>query len=387
MKEQKKKILLATGIYPPEIGGPATYVKILEKELPKYDFDINVITYSDLKSQDKNQNLFVIDKNQNVFFRYFKYFFQIWRLRKKIDFVYVQGPVSEGLPTALACRLMKKEYILKIVGDYAWEQGRQRFGVSDNLDEFQNKKYGFKVELFRKIEIWVARNARLIITPSDYLKNIVKKWGIKETKIKVIYNAVKNSSLDISKKDAKDELGLKGDIILSSGRLVPWKGFDLLIDLMPELLKVNSDFCLVIVGEGTERKILESRSEKQGLKGKVIFFGSVEQQVLWKYMKASEMFVLNTGYEGLAHILIEAMQNDLPIVTTKAGGNKEVVDDGINGVLVDYNNAEQFKNEIINVWKDKEKTLHFVKNAKKSLDKFEKEKMINNIVNVLKNFK
>ncbi len=389
----KLKILIATGIFPPDIGGPATYAKALCDELPKFGCGVKVVAYGNRQqtadSRQQKYELFIINREQNILFRYFKYFLRVLKLLKWADVVYVQGPVSEGLPAWLACALRGKKYVLKIVGDYAWEQGRQRFGVKELLDEFQSKKYCWKVELMRKIQKLTASRAVKIITPSNYLKTIIQQWGVNENKIQVIYNSVKDISLDIDKENAKQELNLTGDIILSSGRLVPWKGFDCLIKLMPELLKANPNFKLVIIGEGPGRENYKLQITNYKLQNNVKLLGSMEQEKLWKYMRASDMFVLNTGYEGLPHIIIEAMQIGTPIITTSIGGNPEVVENNKSGLLVEYNNKEQIKNAILELWKNEEKAEKLKNEAKISLSKFNKEKMINSVLKVLRyeNFK
>ena len=67
--------------------------------------------------------------------------------------MYALDPVSVGLPASLAALVLGKKFILRVAGDYAWEQGRQRFGVTDELDEFQLKKYGWRVERLRSYSV------------------------------------------------------------------------------------------------------------------------------------------------------------------------------------------------------------------------------------------
>ncbi|MCK5416148.1 glycosyltransferase family 4 protein [Candidatus Parcubacteria bacterium] len=376
-----KKILIATGIYPPDIGGPATYVKTLQEELPRNGFEVKIVTYGD---NEEVKDIYKISRKRNVVFRYFRYFCQVWKLRKWADVIYIQGPVSEGLPATMACKLAGKDYLLKVVGDYAWEQGRQRFGVEDLLDDFQKIRYNYKVELFRKIQKCVVKSAKLVITPSEYLKSIVVGWGAKEEKVKVIYNSVNVVDFNLSKKEVKEELNLEGDIILTSGRLVPWKGFELLIELMPDLLEENPNFKLLIVGNGPDKEKLESKIDDLNLNNEVFILTSKKQPDVLKYMKASEMFVLNTGYEGLSHVIIEAFFVGIPVVTTKVGGNSELISNNKNGILVEYNNKVKIKNNIIDLWKNKEKSYNLVTRAKESLNEFHRGVMINSIVEILK---
>lgn len=387
-----KKILIATGIFPPDIGGPATYAETLLHELPKHGFDVRLVAYASFPCHSResgnlgcspNNAVYQISRNQNILLRYLKYFIQIWKLLSWADIIYLQDPISAGLPAAFACRLRGKKYLLKIVGDYAWEQGWQKYGVEDLLDKFQDKKYGWHVGLLRFIQFWTARNAEKIITPSNYLKNIILRWKIAPEKIHVIYNSVRKAEASKEKDILRAELGLNGDIIISSARLVPWKGFETLIDLMPELLNINPNFRLLINGEGPDREKLEKKTKELEMEKEIIMLGALPQKKLWEYMKASDIFVLNTGYEGLPHIIIEAFYLRLPVITTAVGGNLEVVRKGENGILVEYDNRKQIKNAILEVWKNIEVRDEMVKNARKDLEKFSVENMIAGLIKEL----
>jgi glycosyltransferase involved in cell wall biosynthesis len=384
MNNEKIKILIATGIYPPDIGGPATYVKTLSEELPKFGYEIKIITYSD--------DLFIesgvtrIKRKQNIFKKYWQYFLAVYSQLDWADLVYVQDPVNSGSPTFLACQLKNKKYFLKIVGDHAWEQGQQKFGVKESLDEFQFKKYNFIIELFRFIQKLVAKKALTIITPSQYLQNVVSQWGVKRDKIKVIYNSVEQVIVNKEKEKLRELYKYQGETICSVGRLVKWKGFNTLVGIMPELLKVNPNFSLRIFGDGPEKGNLEKLIKELNIQDKVKLMGSQAQKKLWEQMAASDYFVLNTGYEGLPHLVIEAMQIGLPVITTRVGGNIEVVENGRNGLLVTYNNKEELISAIVDLWQDQGKRERLTTAAKTTATNYSKTKMIIGVLETLKSF-
>jgi glycosyltransferase involved in cell wall biosynthesis len=407
-RQDKKKLLIATGIFPPDIGGPATYVSTLLKELPERGFDIKVITYADdaglegqkskVKSQNDNSKLKIeekikrISRKHNVLFRYFKYFLAIFKSLDWADIVYVQGPVSEGIPTWLACKLRGKKYILKVVGDYAWESYQNRFKIYDlrfkikkfiSPEEFQNTKLDLKTELLRWLERKVAKNAAKIITPSEYLKKIVLKWGVSDGKIRVIYNSSPRIEKIISKQEARSDLKLDGKIILSVGRMVPWKGFDALVEIMSELLKIDPGLKLIIIGDGPEYNNLRFKIEDLRLKDKIILTGSIPKDQVMKYMAAADMFVLNTGYEGLSHVIIEAMQLGLPVITTLVGGNPELIINGGNGILIPYGDNQDLLKAIITLMTNDYKLEEADKFNKEILKKLTKEIMIIELIKEL----
>ena len=350
------KITIASGIFPPDIGGPATYSQLIAREFSKRNIDVKVICYSD---EDSNSdNVIRILRKQNKLIRYWLYFWNLLKLSKDADVIYAQGPLAAGMPTMWVSKILRKKFVIKIVGDYAWEQGVNQFGVKDLIEPFQKKRYSQKVEKIRKIQKRVVKSANKVIVPSEFLKKIVAGWGIKKNKIEVIYNA--GPDLEKMKKIKTDkEVETKGDIINSAGRLMPWKGMDALKEIMPDLLKQNPKFKLIIATKLPHKELMAK-------------------------FKASKIFVLNSGYEGLPHIVLEAMACGLPVITTNVCGNPEVVKDNYNGLLIEYNNKKQLKEAILKLWKDRELQKKFIENGYKTLEKFKQEDMINKTLKVLK---
>lgn len=385
--KDNKNILIATGIYPPDIGGPATYAYILQEDLPKHGFNVRIITYGDNKSKVKSSKLKVINRKYNIILRYFLYFWNVLNLLSWANIVYVQGPVSEGYPVYWACKLRGRKYFLKVVGDYAWEQMQvQSYKVKSKkfddknfvgLDDFQNKKFDASTERKRKIEHKVARRAEKIIVPSEYLKKIVKQWGVDESKISVVYNAVEFKAVEPKPKEHGEKW------LLSVARLVPWKGMDILIEIAKEFKISDLRLQIMIIGEGPERKNLELKIKDLEVQNEVKLLGKLPHSETMAYVKAADMFVLNTGYEGLPHTIIEAQNLGTPVITTNVCGNPEVVENNQTGLLVEYNNKEEVKNAILKLLQDKDLAGRLSGNAKANLDKFDKQKMINNIIKIL----
>ena len=142
------KIVIAAGIYPPDIGGPATYSELIAREFAKQKIKVKVICYSDKKSDDVVRIL----RKHNILIRYLLYFCNLLKIAKGCDVIYAQGPLGAGLPAMWTSKILNKKLVIKIVGDYAWEQGVNQFGVKDLIGPFQKKKYNRKVERIRKIQ-------------------------------------------------------------------------------------------------------------------------------------------------------------------------------------------------------------------------------------------
>jgi len=264
-----------------------------------------------------------------------------------------------------------------------------------SIEEFQKRRFDLITEIRRFIQKRVAKTANLIIVPSEYLKSIVKQWGIDKDKIKVIYNAVSLPKIEASKQEARAKLNphykkfgvgvnLSGTILISVGRLVPWKGFDALIEIMPDLIKQIPDLKLLIIGEGPEKKNYSLLVTRYGLQDNVFLLGKLPHNELLLYLRAADIFVLNTGYEGLPHQILEAMAAGLPVITTNIGGNPEIINHNKNGLLVKYNDKEQLRAAILKLIQNQDLQRQLVNNAKDSLQAFTLDKMINQTIKLLK---
>lgn len=320
------RVLVATGLYPPEIGGPATYSVLLEKGLPSLGIDTVVVPFQAVRQYWKVA--------QHVLYA--------WILLKKsrdVDVIYALDPMSVGLSALIISTLRRKPFVIKIVGDFAWEQATQRFGYPDTLEAFQTDSAHVVARCMRLVERFVARKAIRVVVPSKYLAGIVRGWGVNESSITVIYNGV--SITDVGEKETiRGVLHFNGRLIISVGRLVPWKGFDVLIKTFARLKKEDPDLTLFIVGSGPDLEKLEHLARERGVESSVIFAGAVDHEALMRYIKAADLFVLNTSYEGLSHLILETMAVGTPVVTTMVGGNPELIDDGVNGYLVSPNDTD-----------------------------------------------
>ena len=364
------KVLIATGLYPPEIGGPATYSKILHDSLPQKGIEVQVIPFRTVKRFPK-----VI--------RHIAYALAVFREGRKVDCIYAQDPISVGLPSAIVAWILRKPFILKMVGDYAWEQSTQRYGFSGTIESFQHAELSFAPKMLRWLERFVARRAVRIVVPSKYLAKIVSMWGVK-TKVSVIYNGVEELKDTGNKPVLRGLLKFHGKLLISVGRLVPWKGFDALIELLPSLRNTFADLKLMIVGSGPDMEALEKKAESLGLSDEVIFTGALDRDVLIRYLRASDVFVLNTAYEGLSHQILEVMSVGVPVVTTNIGGNPEIIEHEKDGFLVPLGDTKRLSSHVSNLLSSGELRTKIVAAGKRKAKQFSNERMVEETAKFLK---
>ncbi len=357
-------ILIATPLFPPDIGGPATYSKILVDELPKHGVTVSVLSFGSVRRLPKIVS-------------HLAYFFLLMWKGRRADIIFAQDPVSVGLPAFAVAKLLQKHFFLKIVGDYAWEQGTQRFGVTETLDAFAKKTEGYQwmVRMLKGVQCFVARRAEKVVVPSAYLKKIVTAWGVPAKSITVVYNSFEPPRLSGNRSVLRGLLQFDGELLISAGRLVPWKGFAELIEIMPRLKKAFPRLKLMIIGEGPDQKKLEHLIEKKHLENVVVLAGRLPHDVLIRYFEAADLFVLNTSYEGFSHQLLEAMAVGTPIVTTNVGGNPELIVNGVSGLLVRQNDREALRRAIERMLTEEGLRTRLTAGAREKIRSFSKEKM------------
>jgi glycosyltransferase involved in cell wall biosynthesis len=289
---------------------------------------IQVVSYGDADGVDEQDGYPVerIGRGRDVLTRYWNYFVAVVRRAQSSDVVYLQGPVSEGLPGTLAALLVQKPTVMKIVGDYAWEISMQQTeqtsdGHVELLDEFLTRRHKGKIWWLEKIERWTAKRAKQIIVPSQYLKNVIVKWGISPDRITVVYNGMEPLNDGRSRDEARSAFGVMDKrVLLTVVRAVPWKGGDFIIRLLAEL---PADVLFVIAGDGPSLSFWKSEAERLNVADRVRFVGRLGRADLAEWYRAADLFVLATGYEGFSHVAVEAAMAGLPLYISDKRGNVE----------------------------------------------------------------
>jgi glycosyltransferase involved in cell wall biosynthesis len=326
------EILITTGIFPPDIGGPATYVPTIAKALAERGHQVTVLTTSEPENLQWDDSIypflvFRINRRQKIWLRSLKCIAEILRLGRTADVIYANGIYFEA---AIANKFLQKPLVMKIVGDEAWERSVRRGWTKDNFEDFQQRCQSWQAELLKRHRSWVVRQADRVIVPSQYLANWIVKWGVPTERIAVIYNAA-----EIPDGVEPLPIPLKTPIkAVTVGRLIPLKQVDRLIEALREIPELG----LVVVGDGPERPRLERIAQELGVSGRVYFAGQRSKKETLSLMAACDFFVLNSTHEGLPHAILEAMALGLPVIATAVGGTPEVVRDGETGVLVHSEN-------------------------------------------------
>lgn len=317
---------MTVGIFPPDIGGPATFVpKIAKYFQDELNYEIEILTLSDNKNSNINDDFSVkrIDRNLPIIYRWLKTIFTIYKLGKNKDLIFVNGL---GTETTIANIFLKKKIIRKIVGDPVWERAYSKAKISESFDEFQVKNYGFSISLQKKVRSFSIKKSDIVVTPSKHLKNFILNLGFKN-KIEIINNGVfipeENTNIFTN-----DQINIT---IVS--RLVSHKNIEKIIraisDLNDPLIYLN------IIGDGPELNQLQKISLESNNKDNIIFHGKLNRDDINHIFLKSDIYIQASNYEGLPHSLLEAMSYGIPVLCTPVGECKEILGNEDRGYILD----------------------------------------------------
>ena len=336
------RVLVTVGIFPPDIGGPATFVpKIAKYFQDELNYEIEILTLSDNKNSNINDDFSVkrIDRNLPIIYRWLKTIFTIYKLGKNKDLIFVNGLGTEA---TIANIFLNKKIIRKIVGDPVWERAYSKAKISESFDEFQVKNYGFSISFQKKVRSFSIKKSDIVVTPSQHLKNFILNLGFKN-KIEIINNGVfipeENTNIFTN-----DQINIT---IVS--RLVSHKNIEKIIkaisDLNSPLINLN------IIGDGPELNQLQKISLESNNKDNIIFHGKLNRDEIDHIFLNSDIYIQASNYEGLPHSLLEAMSYGIPVLCTPVGECKEILGNEDRGYILDLpvskNNIKSKINQII----------------------------------------
>ncbi|MBO9310225.1 MAG: glycosyltransferase family 4 protein [Chloroflexi bacterium] len=325
------RVLIASGIFHPDIGGPATYLHSLLPALQERGYAFHVLTYGDAPSDGYGYPVERISFKHGMLRRRRLYARRYAELAAQSDLIYVN---ALGLPRPRVA----KPLVLKIVGDYAWERALHRRWIAPDtdLDAFQKRLDLPHVEWFKARRAREAREADKIIVPSEHLRRLVIGWRVPPERVQVIYNALEPNLSAPAQTQAQARVALgwqpEGRYLLYVGRLIALKGVQYLIQALDSLPEVT----LVVAGEGDYLPRLRALAERCNVAARVRFLGKVPHAQVPLLMRAADYLALYSSTEGLSHTLLEALRVGTPVIASARGGNLEVVRHGVNGLLVPH---------------------------------------------------
>ena len=337
-----KHILLCTWIYPPDIWWPASYVPKIAKKMVQDGIAPVVITYSDVAEDKQYDHLgfkVIRVKRSKIFFRsYIKYFFSVLKYAKKSDLIYLQDYFSAGIPTFLANIFLRKNIVTKIVWIFSREQAMNKNMTKDLLDTYVCTRQNFLLQIIKYMERFFIKRSNRIIVPSNYMKDLLVKFGMWADMIQVIYNSFDPIAYDIIDKQSKKQQLWIGDkkVYISVWRLVERKNFGKLIHAFQKI----SDGVLYIIWDGPLKHHLQKIIDKTHQNDKIFLLWSLKKNDLYIYYQIADIFVLISTYEGMSHVLLEAIAMNLFIISSNIAPNVETLQWYEKKKIIDFSDID-----------------------------------------------
>lgn len=317
------KILLVSGIYPPDVGGPASFIPRLAQYLYEQGVEVEVLTLADHDVQEAQNTWKVTRINRQLWFplRFVLTVLMGINSLRKCNAVFVNGLHEE---IGIALRIINRRSVAKIVGDPVWERAINAGRTNSSIEEFNHKKLRISEKLQRFLLVGSLNRYKFVISPSQGLVDIVKNWGVRSD-TSLVLNGIEDLGAD--RPEVKFNL-------VTVSRLVKWKQVDAVIRSASEL---NLSIC--VVGDGPELENLRKLANELGCKA--TFVGKVHENKAVELMKLSEIYILFSTYEGLSFSLLQAMNLGKTVVVSDARGNMDVVTHGYDGLVVSKNNQTE----------------------------------------------
>ncbi|WP_432662624.1 glycosyltransferase family 4 protein [Wukongibacter baidiensis] len=338
-----KNILILFSHFIPRIGGAERQLERVAYGLIKNGYTVDVITRKYEKRLQNRENINginviripILKLNQlskKLTFTIFTLIFLMIKGRK-YDVIIASQLGSCSYIASIYKRFSRTPFISRVAGSEA-----------ELLSKSESGRKKFKK---------VASNVDYIVSINNRINGDLGKFNFPERRILNITNGVKLS---------KPVNILDNTSIIYCGRIKEIKGIDILLESMRILESFNHDIQLVIVGEGSDKQYFQKKySDLKNIE----WVGKVSNPDL--YYRKSRLLVLPSRYEGVSNTLLEAMACGLPVIATKVGGNPEVINDEIDGVLIDKEDPEKLADAIISLYYDSDKLNKFQINGLKKI--------------------
>lgn len=346
---KKLKILIYAPDYKPNTGGIAEYIDNIAKNLQNSENHIDLVSYNYTGGleYDKKVAHNVIrwpNKSDNIFIRYlqqiFLYPFLLSNLiiKSEYDFIILSSMATPFILMAIILLRSKTKW------------GEILYGLDVN-----KQRPSYHEILYKKM----IKKADVVYTISEYTKEIIeKKYQINKTKIKIITPGISKSFLKENIQKYKPQkfntIDFKNNkIILSLGRLVERKGFDMLINSMKIIHKEIPDALLLIAGEGPYEQHLIKMVDELKLNNCIKFLGYVNNKEKHYLYSCADVFAMpnrelaNGDVEGFGIVFLEANAYGVPVIGGNSGGAPDAIDNNRSGFLVNPLDINEIASKIL----------------------------------------
>ncbi len=339
------RVLVVSGIWPPDVGGPASHAPDVAAFLSERGHAVEVVTTAERPPAPEPYRIHWVSRRLPKGLIHVRTAAEIARRARRADVVYTTGMFGRSSAGSLAAR---RPYILKLTADPAFERARRRGMVDGDIEAFQTIPGDAAVRALRLARNLELRRARHVFTPSAYLRELTISWGVPARRVSVLPNPFPLLPDLPAREVLRDAFGVEGPMLAFAGRLTAQKSLGIAVDALARVDSVT----LLIAGDGDERAALERRVEELGIRERVRFLGAQPRARVLELFAAADASILSSTWENFPHTVVEALAVGTPVIATTVGGVAEVVRDGDNGLLVAPGDAAALARAIASYFAD-----------------------------------
>lgn len=305
------KILIATGIFLPEIGGPATYVPNIAKEFLDLGHSVKVLTYSDKSHYPEDKNLpyeIVRIKRSYKVLNYWRYYQAIKKMSKGYDLIYAFDHFSAGIPAARFSQKTGMPLIIRVGGDFIWERYLDKTGESIGLRQFYESGLHLKKENGRfKVIDWVFKTAKAVVFTTNFQREIFQKYyDLSPDKLFIVPNPIHVPA------DIPEKRNITKEIIFS-GRFINKNNIANLILAFRDIK--DKSFSLVLIGEGPQKEAMEKLVKTWSIKN-IDIEPKMSREELNKRVASAYLVVFPSYTDISPNSMLECISMNVPFISS-----------------------------------------------------------------------
>ena len=332
-------VLVVSGIWPPDVGGPASHAPQVAEFLLSRGHAVAVVTTAREQPAPRPYPVHWISRSLPKGLVHVRTGLEVTRRARSADVVYTTGMFGRS---SAGASLARRPYVIKLTADPAFERARRRGIVGGDVEGFQHGVRGAKVGMLRLARDAELRGAAHVFTPSAWLGELAVSWGVDATRVSVLPNPAPVLPQLAPREELRSSFGMSGTTLAFAGRLTAQKALDVALGALARVDGV----ALLIAGEGDERGPLEAKAAALGLGSRVRFLGALPRERIVELFRAADAAILSSSWENFPHTVVESLAAGTPVLATATGGVAEVVRDGENGLLVASGDTEALADAI-----------------------------------------